>query len=95
MPCSSISSFFSRILQIRCQAMLPRANQIEVGLAALREMAPGLIGIAVLPLPLHQRMDSLLIGHNCTKAAIDIAAFCLLGKSLNLRLAILLFHDCR
>lgn len=59
-------------------------------MAALREMAPGLIGAGVLPLPLHQRMDCLLAGHNYAKAAIDIAAFDLLGKSLGVSVSALL-----
>lgn len=59
-------------------------------MAALRGMAQGLIGADVLPLPLHHRMDSLLNGHNYAKAAIDIASFDLLGKSLNLSVSDLL-----
>ena len=58
--------------------------------AALREMAPGLIGASVLPVPLHHRMDSLLNGHNYAKAAIDIAAFDLLGKRLGVSVSDLL-----
>lgn len=58
--------------------------------AALGEMAPGLIGAALTPLPLHQRMDSLLNGHNYAKAAIDIAAHDLLGKKLGVGVADLL-----
>jgi L-alanine-DL-glutamate epimerase-like enolase superfamily enzyme len=51
-------------------------------LAALRRMAPGLVGVAVLPLPIHRRMDELLAGHNYVKAAVDIACYDLLGKHL-------------
>jgi len=59
-------------------------------LAALDEMAPGLIGAELLPVPLHRRMDSLLNGHNYAKAAIDIAAHDLLGKHLGVSVADLL-----
>lgn len=62
----------------------------EGAMAALRAMAQGLIGADVLPLPMHHRMDSLLNGHNYAKAAIDIAAFDLLGKSLGISVADLL-----
>lgn len=58
--------------------------------AALAEMGPGLIGAEVTPLPLHRRMDSLLTGHNYAKAAVDIAAFDLMGKALGVRVADLL-----
>ncbi len=59
-------------------------------MAALCEMAPGLIGTGALPLPLHRRMDSLLTGHTYAKAAIDIAAHDLLGKHLGVSVADLL-----
>lgn len=59
-------------------------------LAALIEMAPGLIGSPVHSLPLHLRMDSLLCGHNYAKAAIDIAAHDLLGKRLGVSVSDLL-----
>lgn len=58
--------------------------------AALRAMGEGLIGAEVAPLPLHQRMDSLLNGHNYAKAAIDIAAHDLMGKALGVSVATLL-----
>ncbi|MGE8062485.1 mandelate racemase/muconate lactonizing enzyme family protein [Pseudomonas sp. NPDC089547] len=58
--------------------------------AALMEMAPGLIGTSILPIPLHTRMDQLLKGHNYVKAAIDIAAHDALGKSLGLSVSDLL-----
>ncbi|MGB3387680.1 MAG: mandelate racemase/muconate lactonizing enzyme family protein [Pseudaminobacter sp.] len=58
--------------------------------AALAEMAPGLIGAEVLPVPLHRRMDGLLNGHNYAKAAIDIAAYDLLGKKLGVSVSDLL-----
>jgi L-alanine-DL-glutamate epimerase-like enolase superfamily enzyme len=50
--------------------------------AALRQMAPGLVGAEVLPLPIHRRMDELLAGHSYAKAAVDIACYDLLGKHL-------------
>ncbi|MBC3193103.1 mandelate racemase/muconate lactonizing enzyme family protein [Pseudonocardia sp. C8] len=58
--------------------------------AALSEMAPGLIGAEVLPVPLHRRMDGLLHGHNYAKAAVDIAAHDLLGKQLGISVSDLL-----
>jgi L-alanine-DL-glutamate epimerase-like enolase superfamily enzyme len=59
--------------------------------AALIEMAPGLIGEDVMkPLILRRTMDNLLNGHNYAKAAIDIAAFDLLGKHFGARVCDLL-----
>jgi L-alanine-DL-glutamate epimerase-like enolase superfamily enzyme len=58
--------------------------------AALRAMGQGLLGSEVAPMPLHQRMDSLLTGHNYAKAAIDIAAHDLMGKALGVSVATLL-----
>ena len=58
--------------------------------AALIAMGEGLIGADVAPLPLHQRMDSLLTGHNYAKAAIDIAAHDLMGRALGVSVATLL-----
>ncbi|OZM75423.1 mandelate racemase/muconate lactonizing enzyme family protein [Pseudonocardia sp. MH-G8] len=58
--------------------------------AALTEMAPGLLGAEVLPVPLHRRMDGLLHGHHYAKAAIDIAAHDLLGKHLGVSVSDLL-----
>ena len=58
--------------------------------AALMEMAPGLIGAEIAPLTLHRVMSRLLNGHNYAKAALDIAAFDLLGKATGLRVADLL-----
>lgn len=59
--------------------------------AALVEMGPGLIGANPLQATLvHRRMDSLLNGHSYAKAAIDIAAYDLVGKSLGVRVADLL-----
>ena len=59
-------------------------------LAALKEMAAGLIGAEPLPIPLHRRMDNLLHGHNYAKAAFDIAAHDLLGKALGISVSDLL-----
>jgi len=58
--------------------------------AALAEMAPGLMGTEVLPLSVHRQMDRLLHGHSYAKAAVDIAVYDALGKSLGLRVADLL-----
>lgn len=59
--------------------------------AALAEMAPGLIGADPLqPVLLRRRMDSLLNGHRYAKAAIDIAAYDLMGKHYGARVADLL-----
>ena len=58
--------------------------------AALTEMAPGLVGAEVWPLSLQRKMDSLLNGHNYAKAAIDIAAHDLIGKKLGVRVCDLL-----
>ncbi len=59
--------------------------------AALAEMAQGLIGADPLqPVMLRRRMDSLLNGHRYAKAAIDIAAYDLMGKHYGARVADLL-----
>ena len=59
--------------------------------AALAEMCQGLIGANPLhPLALHRQMNSLLNGHRYAKAAIDIAAYDILGKHTGLRVADLL-----
>lgn len=59
--------------------------------AALKEMAQGLIGANPLqPLLIRRRMDSLLNGHRYAKAAIDIAVYDLLGKATGMRVADLL-----
>ncbi|CDN51928.1 mandelate racemase/muconate lactonizing enzyme family protein [Neorhizobium galegae] len=59
--------------------------------AALEEMAQGLIGAdPLLPVVLRRKMDSLLNGHSYAKAAIDIAAYDLMGKHFNMRVADLL-----
>ena len=59
--------------------------------AALEEMAQGLIGANPLqPLQLRRRMDGLLNGHRYAKAAVDIAAYDLMGKHTGLRVADLL-----
>jgi L-alanine-DL-glutamate epimerase-like enolase superfamily enzyme len=59
--------------------------------AALQEMAQGLIGTNPLhPLALRRTMDGLLNGHRYAKAAVDIAAYDLLGKQTGMRVADLL-----
>ncbi len=58
--------------------------------AALCAMAPKLLGAALHPLSLRRRMDGLLNGHRYAKAALDIAAYDLLGKATGLRVADLL-----
>lgn len=59
--------------------------------AALVEMGQGLIGANPLqPVILRRRMDGLLNGHRYAKAAIDIAAYDILGKATGLRVADLL-----
>lgn len=58
--------------------------------AAIGAMAPGLIGGEVWPLALNRRLHCLLNGHSYAKAAIDIAAHDLLGKSLGVSVAELL-----
>ncbi|ASR35822.1 mandelate racemase [Prauserella marina] len=58
--------------------------------AALGEMAPGLLGAEVWPVPLHRRMAGLLDGHHYAKAAVDIAAHDLLGKHLGVSVSELL-----
>jgi L-alanine-DL-glutamate epimerase-like enolase superfamily enzyme len=59
--------------------------------AALEEMCPGLIGSNPLtPVQLRRKMDSLLSGHRYAKAAIDIAAYDLMGKHYGARAADLL-----
>ncbi len=59
--------------------------------AALAEMAQGLIGADPLqPLVLRRRMDRLLNGHRYAKAAVDIAAYDIMGKQFKTRVADLL-----
>ena len=58
--------------------------------AALELMAPDLIGAEIWPAMLQRKMATLLNGHNYAKAAIDIAAHDLLGKSLGVSVADLL-----
>ncbi len=58
--------------------------------AALMAMAGGLIGAEATPGTLRRKMDTLLAGHNYAKAALDIAAYDLFGKSLGVNVADLL-----
>ena len=59
-------------------------------IAAIEEIAPALIGAEIWPTKLHHKMNSQLNGHNYAKAAIDIAAFDLMGKTLGLSVSELL-----
>ncbi|MEO0567736.1 MAG: mandelate racemase/muconate lactonizing enzyme family protein [Pseudomonadota bacterium] len=52
--------------------------------AALKTMGEDLIGAPVAPLSLHRAMDGLLNGHYYAKAAVDIAAYDAIGKSVGL-----------
>ena len=58
--------------------------------AALNVMAEDLIGADATPGTLRRKMDTLLNGHNYAKAALDIAAYDLMGKSLGVNVAELL-----
>ncbi|MBO9403366.1 mandelate racemase/muconate lactonizing enzyme family protein [Shimia sp. R9_3] len=58
--------------------------------AALQVMAEGLIGSDATPGQLRRKMDTLLAGHNYVKAALDIAAYDLMGKVLDVSVANLL-----
>ncbi|WP_421981191.1 mandelate racemase/muconate lactonizing enzyme family protein [Roseibium sp.] len=55
--------------------------------AALKQMAPALIGKEIRPVLLNRAMHGALNGHNYAKAAIDIAAHDLLGKHHGVRVA--------
>ena len=56
-------------------------------IATIKEMAPALAGQSALPRPLYARMDALLNGHAYAKAALDIAAWDILGKRAGLPLS--------
>lgn len=57
----------------------------------IRAMAPGLIGLDPTQLGLvHRHMDSVLLGQNSAKSAIDIACWDLLGQAANLPISTLL-----
>ncbi|MQY43863.1 mandelate racemase [Epibacterium sp. SM1969] len=58
--------------------------------AALNLLAKSLIGSDITPGQLRRKMDSLLTGHNYAKAALDIAAYDLFGKTLGVNVADLL-----
>lgn len=59
--------------------------------AALDEMAQGMIGAEPLqPVALRRRMDGLLNGHRYAKAAVDMAAYDIMGKQFGMRVADLL-----
>ncbi|WP_250482319.1 hypothetical protein [Caballeronia sp. GACF5] len=59
-------------------------------LAALSAMAPALVGADVLPMPLHDRMEGLLNGHNYAEPAVDIAMHDMLGKHFGVSVSDLL-----
>ena len=59
--------------------------------AALQQMAPGLVGLAVTgPLAIQRALHGLLNGHAYAKAAIDIAVHDLVGKAHGMRVCDLL-----
>ncbi len=58
--------------------------------AALRQLAPALIGKEILPLTINRLMHGQLNGHNYAKAAVDIAAHDLLARHYDIRVADLL-----
>ncbi|MCP5084393.1 MAG: mandelate racemase/muconate lactonizing enzyme family protein [Alphaproteobacteria bacterium] len=59
-------------------------------LAGLRELAPSLIGLEALPRVAGQKMHSALDGHLYAKAAIDIALYDLMGRTLGQPVHVLL-----
>ncbi len=58
--------------------------------AALRDLAPALIGVAAEPLTVQRAIDTAICGQNYARSAIDIAVYDMIGKSLNLPVATLL-----
>ncbi|MBG6175292.1 L-alanine-DL-glutamate epimerase-like enolase superfamily enzyme [Labrenzia sp. EL_208] len=58
--------------------------------AALRQLAPALIGKEILPLTINRLMHGQLNGHNYAKAAVDIAVHDLLARHYDIRVADLL-----
>jgi L-alanine-DL-glutamate epimerase-like enolase superfamily enzyme len=59
--------------------------------AALRELAPALIGVDAADLAaVTDRMDATLLGHGYAKSAIDVACWDILGRSTGLSVATLL-----
>jgi L-alanine-DL-glutamate epimerase-like enolase superfamily enzyme len=52
--------------------------------AALREMAPSLIGVSVQPLTVRRALDQVVNGQVYAKAAIDIAVYDLWGRQLDI-----------
>ena len=59
-------------------------------LAALAQIAPGLVGAEALPLAARRQMDARLNGHKYAKAAVDIAVHERLGRALGVSVADLL-----
>lgn len=59
--------------------------------AALRQLAPGLVGADPRNLAeVHARMDAALAGHGYAKSAVDVACWDVLGKAAGLPVAVLL-----
>ncbi|MEP1573115.1 mandelate racemase/muconate lactonizing enzyme family protein [Roseibium album] len=58
--------------------------------AALRQLAPALIGKEIQPLTINRLMHGQLNGHNYAKAAVDIAVHDLLARHYDIRVADLL-----
>lgn len=59
-------------------------------IAAIRQMADGVVGAEALPLSVRRGMDARLHGHNYAKAAVDIAVHDLMGRALGVSVADLL-----
>ena len=58
--------------------------------AALQVMLPGLIGVEATPRTVAARMDAVLAGHAYAKAAVDIAVYDALGRTLGVPVSTLL-----
>ena len=58
--------------------------------AALAQIAPGLIGMPLMPLQLHHHMDQMLKGHHYARAVFDIASYDVMGKALGVPVSTLL-----
>ena len=58
--------------------------------AALAQIAPGLIGAEVTPVQIHHHMDQMLKGHHYARAAVDIAAYDIMGKMFGVPVSTLL-----
>ena len=62
----------------------------EGAIAAMKVLAPAVMGATAMPRALNAAMDAALDGHAYAKAMVDIAAWDLLGKSAGLPLSSLL-----